>query len=387
MSDKLVIKNIGLLLSGDLARPILDADTIVVVDGRIAEVGKATEVDVSGAARTVDAKGTTVAPGLIDSHVHPVFGDWTPRQNQISWIDSFLNGGVTTMISAGEVHLPGRPKDIVGLKALAITAQRSFSNLRPAGVKVHAGAPVLETGMVEEDFKELSEAGVKLLGEVGLGGVKQGDEAKKMVAWARKYGIQSTIHTGGPSIPGSGLIDADVVLEADADVIGHINGGHTALPLTQIRCLCESCGRAVEIVHNGNELAGLYALRTAMELGQPERIILGTDSPAGSGVQPLGILRMIALLSSIGEVAAETVFCFATGNTARMRALDCGLVEVGRAADFVIMDRAQHSAGKTLLESVRLGDLPGISMVIIDGVVRCGRSRNTPPAETLAEVA
>ncbi|HMA15615.1 MAG TPA: amidohydrolase family protein [Kiloniellaceae bacterium] len=384
MSEKLVIRNIGTLLSGDLKQPILDADTIVCVDGRIAEVGKAKAVDTGGAAKIVDAKGTTVAPGLIDSHVHPVFGDWTPRQSQLNWIDSFLNGGVTTMISAGEVHLPGRPKDIVGLKALAITAQRAFFNMRPAGVKVHAGAPVIEQGMVEEDFKQLAESGVKLLGEVGLGGVKQGEEAKKMVAWARKYGIQSTIHTGGPSIPGSGLIDADVVLEADADVIGHINGGHTALPLTQIRCLCESCTRAVEIVHNGNELAGLYAMRTAMELGQPERIILGTDSPAGSGVQPLGILRMIAMLSSIGEVPAETVFCFATGNTARMRELDCGLIEPGRAADFVIMDRAQHTAGKTLLESVRMGDLPGVSMVIIDGQVRCGRSRNTPPAETLA---
>src|SRR3546814_7025019 len=83
----------------------------------------------SGAAKTVDARGTTVAPGLIDSHVHPVFGDWTPRQSQLNWIESFLNGGVTTMISAGEVHLPGRPKDIVGLKALAITAQRAFHNI------------------------------------------------------------------------------------------------------------------------------------------------------------------------------------------------------------------------------------------------------------------
>ena len=385
-NDKLVIKNIGLLLSGDLEKPILDADTLVVVDGRIAEVGKAAEVDTGNAAVTVDAKGTAVTPGLIDSHVHPVFGDWTPRQSQLNWIDSFLNGGVTTMISAGEVHLPGRPKDIVGLKALAVTAQRAFFNMRPGGVKVHAGAPVIEKGMVEEDFKQMAESGVKLLGEVGLGGVKQGEEAKQMVAWARKYGIQSTIHTGGPSIPGSGLIDADVVLEADADVIGHINGGHTALPLDQIRCLCEQCTRAVEIVHNGNELAGLYAMRTTMELGQTERIILGTDSPAGSGVQPLGILRMIALLASVGEVPAETVFCFATGNTARMRELDCGLIEVGRAADFVIMDRAQHTAGKDLLDSVRLGDLPGISMVIIDGVVRCRRSRNTPPATTLAEV-
>jgi enamidase len=383
---KLVIKNIGLLLSGDISNPVLDADTIVVIGGRIVDIGKQNDIDTEQAEIVVDAQETTVCPGLIDSHVHPVFGDWTPRQNQVNWIDSYMNGGVTSMISAGEVHLPGRPKDVVGLKALAITAQRAFSNTRFGGVKLHAGAPVIEKGMEEQDFKDLADAGVKLLGEVGLGGVKQGDEARQMVAWARKYGIQSTIHTGGPSIPGSGLIDSDVVLEADADVIGHINGGHTALPLPQIRCLCEQCSRSVEIVHNGNELAALYAMRTTVELGQPERIILGTDSPAGSGAQPLGILRMVALLSSMGETAPEEVFCFATGNTARQRDLDCGLIESGRAADFVIMDRAQHSAGATILESIRGGDLPGISMVIIDGGIRCQRSRNTPPAERLATV-
>jgi enamidase len=385
-SGRLLIRNIGLLLSGDLDRPILDADTILAVDGRISAIGKAKDIDTAGATTVVDAKGTALAPGLIDSHVHPVFGDWTPRQSQLNWIDSFLHGGVTTMVSAGEVHLPGRPKDVVGVKALAITAQRAFEAFRPGGVKVHAGAPVIEKGMVESDFQEMAAAGVRLLGEVGLGGVKTGAEAKQMVAWARKHGIQSTIHTGGPSIPGSGLIDKDVVLEADADIIGHINGGHTALPLDQIRCLCEGCKRAIEIVHNGNEKAALYALRTARELGDLKRVILGTDSPAGSGVQPLGILRMIAMLSSLGELPAEQAFCLATGNTARMRKLDAGLVEPGRAADFVLLDKAQHSAGKDLLDSVRLGDLPGVGMVIIDGEVRIGRSRNTPPAEKVAEV-
>jgi len=384
-AGRMVIKNIGLLLSGDLNRPILDADTIVADKGRITAIGRAKSLDTSGARIEIDAKGTAIAPGLIDSHVHPVFGDWTPRQSQLNWIDSFLHGGVTTMISAGEVHLPGRPKDVLGVKALAITAQRAFDAFRPSGMKVHAGAPVIEKGMVEEDFKELAAAGVKLLGEVGLGGVKTGEEAKRMLAWARKYGIQSTIHTGGPSIPGSGLIDKDVVLEADADVIGHINGGHTALPLDQIRCLCEQCKRAIEIVHNGNEKAALYAMRTARELGELNRVILGTDSPAGSGVQPLGILRMIAMLSSLGDVPAEQALCFATGNTARMRKLDTGLIEVGYAADFVQLDRAQHTAGKDLLESVGMGDIPGVGMVIIDGQVRCGRSRNTPPAEKVAE--
>jgi enamidase len=385
-TGKTVVRNIGLLLSGDLDRPILDADTVVAVDGLIVAIGKAKDVDTSGAKITIDARGSTLVPGLIDSHVHPVFGDWTPRQSQLGWIDSFLNGGVTTMISAGEVHLPGRPKDIVGVKALAITAQRAFDAFRPGGVKVLAGAPVIEKGMVESDFAELAKAGVKLLGEIGLGSVKAGDEAKQMVTWARKHGIQSTIHTGGPSVPGSGYIDQDVVLEADADVIGHINGGHTALPLAQITCLCERCERAIEIVHNGNEFAGLHALRIAKELKQLHRVILGTDSPAGSGVQPLGILRMIALLSSVGETPAEQAFCFATGNTAKLRDLNCGLIQIGKAADYVLMDKAQHSSGTNLLDSVRKGDLPGIGMVVIDGLIRIGRSRNTPPAEKVPEV-
>jgi enamidase len=290
------------------------------------------------------------------------------------------------MISAGEVHTPGRPRDVIGLKALAISAQRQFANFRPSGVKVHAGAPCIEPEMVEQDFKDLADAGVTLLGEVGLGGVKDGPTARRMVAWARKYGIQSTIHTGGPSIPGSGMIDKDVVLEADADVIGHINGGHTSLPEAHVCELCEKSSRAIEIVHNGNERVAIAAAKAALELKCPHRVILGTDGPAGSGVQPLGILRMVALLSSLANIPAELVFCFATGNTARIRQLNCGLIEVGRAADFVFMDRAQHTAGKTLLESVQLGDIPGIGMVMIDGIVRCGRSRNTPPAQDIPEV-
>jgi enamidase len=118
-------------------------------------------------------------------------------------------------------------------------------------------------------------------------------------------------------------------------------------------------------------------------MGEMERVILGTDGPAGSGVQPLGILRMVSLLSSLGDVPAEIALCFATGNTARMRSLESGLIEVGRPADFVFLAKAMHSAGRDLLDSIQLGDLPGVGMIVIDGIVRSGRSRNTPPAERL----
>jgi enamidase len=383
---KLVIRNIGTILSGKLEEPILEGDCLIALDGKIEAWGYEKDLDTEGATTVVDTHGVTLAPGLIDSHVHPVIGDYTPRQQQLNWIDSTLHGGVTTMISAGEVHTPGRPKDIVGLKALAIASQRWYENFRPSGVKVHAGAPVIEHGMVEKDFKDLADAGVTLLGEIGLGSVKDGKTARQMVEWARKYGIQSTIHTGGPSIPGSGLIDADMVLETGADVIGHINGGHSALPDDQIVCLCEGCLKGLEIVHNGNERAALLTLNTARELKQLDRVILGTDGPAGSGVQPLGILRMVAMLSGLGNVPAEQAFCFATGNTARQRGLDAGLIEKGMSADFVLMDQAQHAPGKSLLDSVALGNLPGVGMTIIDGVVRSERSRNTPPAQRLPEV-
>ena len=381
--DKLVIRNIGLLLTGKIENPIADSNCIVAIDGKIAEYGHEQDLDTEGAKTVIDCNGIALAPGLIDSHIHPVVGDYTPRQQQLHWIDSTLNGGVTTLISAGEVHMPGRPRDIIGLKAMAIAAQRWYENFRPSGVKVMAGAPVIEHGMQEQDFKDLADAGVKLLGEIGLGSVKDGATARQMVSWARKYGMQSTIHTGGPSIPGSGLIDKDIVLEADTDVIGHINGGHTALPDDQIICLCETCQRSLEIVHNGNERAALLTLNTARELNQLDRVILGTDGPAGSGVQPLGILRMIAMLSSLGDIPAETAICFATGNTSRQRNLDTGLLEIGLAADFVLFDQAQHSPGKTVLESIQQGNLPGVGMTIIDGKIRSERSRNTPPASRL----
>lgn len=98
-----LIHNIGLLLTGDLDQPIADNDCLLIEDGVI--IG----LEQGDADRVIDAGGCAVAPGLIDGHCHPVFGDWTPRQNQSGWIEMNVNGGVTSFISAGEVHLPGRP--------------------------------------------------------------------------------------------------------------------------------------------------------------------------------------------------------------------------------------------------------------------------------------
>ncbi len=386
-TNRLAIRNIGLLLSGDIERPILNADAILVEGGVITAVGKEAELGLDQADTVIDANGCVVTPGLIDNHVHTVAGDWTPRQNQIGWIESTLHGGVTTIISAGEAHYPGRPRDVTGIKALAVAAQRSFASFRPGGMKVIAGALILEPGLVESDFRELAAAGVTILGEVGLGGVKDGPTGRQMIAWARAHGMTSMTHTGGPSIPGSGRIGADVVIEVDADVVAHVNGGPTALPFDELRRITEESTRALEIVHNGNLRAGLYVLELAKQRNELSRMLLGTDGPAGSGVQPLGIIRMITMLASLTDIPVETVFCFATGNTARVRGLgDRGIIEPGRAADLVFMDQAAGGAGADFRESLALGNIPGIGMVMVDGVAKTARSRNTPPAERVPAV-
>ena len=379
-----LISNIGTILTGDIDAPIADADSIMIEDGRITAVGHRLELDGDHAIE-IDAKGTTAMPGLIDSHAHPVFGDFTPRQQTSNFIESGLHGGVTSVISAGEVHLPGRPKDIVGLKALAIVAAKAYGNLRPAGVKVRAGAPILELGLEEHDFADMAAAGVTLVGEIGLGSVKTGAQAAPMVAWAKQHGMTVTFHTGGPSIAGSNPIAADAVLEARPHIVGHVNGGTTPMSDADIERVVDT-EMAIEIVHCGNGRAAIVAVRRAAELRALDRVIVGNDAPSGTGVIPLGILRVIAHLASLADVAPEVAIAMATGNTARVHGLDVGVLAPGRVADVVLADAPVGSQATTVLDALRLGDLPGVSMVLIDGVVMIGRSRNTPPAARAAEV-
>lgn len=379
-----LITGIGEVVSGDIAAPLIDADSIAIVDGRIEAIGHGLD----GVADVViDAHGSTVLPGLIDSHAHPVVGDFTPRQRTLDFIESSLHGGVTTMVSAGEPHLPGRPKDVVGLKALAIAIARAYATFRPAGVKVRAGAPILEHGLVEADFAEMAAGGVRLIGEIGLGSVKSGADAAPMVAWGRAHGMVSTFHTGGPSIPGSSAIGAEAVLEANPDIAGHINGGTTSLSEADIdRLVTADSGIALELVHCGNGRTALFALQRAADVGALRRVILGNDAPSGTGVVPLGILRLMAHLASLGDVAPETIVAMATGNTARVHGMDTGVLAAGRAADLCIADAPIGSVASTALAALANGDIPGISMVLIDGVPVIGRSRNTAPAARVAEI-
>jgi enamidase len=383
--EKLIITNIGAIASGDFSRPILEGDTILIEDKNIAAVGGKELAEKNQDAKVIDAAGTTVIPGLFDSHVHTTIGDFAPRQLTLNYIDSALHGGVTTMISAGEAHFPGRPTDPVGAKAVAIVGHKSFEKLRPSGVKVHGGALILEKGLTEKDFEELKAAGVWLVGEIGLGSIKNPAEAAAMVEWAHKYGFKVQMHTGGTSIPGSSTVTANDVITAKPDVVSHINGGPTAVSLAEVDRIMDETKFALEIVQCGNPKVADYVARRAKEKGMLDRIIFGNDAPSGTGLIPLGILRNMCQIASVSGIAPELVVCMAAGNTAKVYGLNTGVIAPGKEADLVIMDAPLGSSAKDALGAFACGDIPGISHVIIDGAVKVSKSRNTPPPARAAK--
>ena len=375
-----LLKNIGILVSGRLEDPVLNADAVLIKDGLIHRVGKIGEMDEGEAKTVIDCNGTTVTPGLIDTHCHPVFGDYTPKQNQIGFLESMLHGGVTTAISAGEVHLPGRPTDPAGVKALAILAAKAYANFRPGGIKVKGGALILEKGLTENDFLEMSREGVRLVGEIGLGSAKTVEDAGPMVKWAKANGMTVMMHTGGTSMPGSSTITAQMVIDMDPDVVSHINGGTTALSVDEVEKLVKDTSYALEIVHCGNPRVAVETVKLALEYEALGRIIIGNDAPSGSGVIPLGLLRMLNFLSSLTSITPEQAICLATGNADRVFGLNRGEITPGKEADLVIMDAPIGSVGENALSALAAGDVPGVSMVLVDGEIKVMKSRNTPPA-------
>ena len=382
---KVAIFNIAKILSGDIASPVVSGDTIVMVDGKITSVGAGG--DVSDCDVSIDAAGMMAMPGLIDSHVHITFGDYTPRQKTVGFLESYIHGGVTTCISASEVHVPGRPRDPAGVKALAIAARKSFDTYRPGGMRVHAGSVILEPGLVDADFAEMQKQGV-WLAKAGFGNFPTPYEYAPYVAMARKHGMVSMVHTGGSSIPGSTGIWADHLIKIQPDVSYHVNGGPIAMPDADFPRLVNETKVAMQVCTAGNLRTTLLVAKLLAECGQSERLLIATDTPTGSGIMPLGMLYTMSHLVSLAGVEPEIAVAMGTGNNAAVYRLNSGIIAAGRDADIVLVDACLGGSQNDALSALRNGDIMGVGAVITNGIPRfVGRSRNTPETTRRAKVA
>lgn len=382
----ILVKNIGTLVTGKLENPLRAADSIFIRDGIIQAIGGGLN---QAADQTIDANGITAIPGLIDSHSHPSIGEYTPAQNSLSWITNYMHGGVTSLVSAGELHLPGLPlpPDARTALSVAIVTKRCYDNLRPSGVKVHAGTLLLVPGLSEKDFDEIQALGIKLVKFIFYDySLLPNGEADRYVNWAHARGIKVKIHSGGVSRSGvSQVAGFEMVQKIKPDIIGHITGGPIPMPEEDMLRIANETECFMEICTSGNYRLALILARAVSAKNLHHRVLIGTDTPGGTGIVPRGILREIAFISSVGGIPPEKAICMATGNVGRAHDLDLGILEEGRPADLVLMHKITGSVAKDALDSFAKGDLPGISYVIIDGVVRvAGRSQQTPPPEKIA---
>ena len=375
---KTAIVNLGRIVSGDWRAPWIEGDAILMNNGKILQVGTVSDADLAQCDVVIDADRATAIPGLIDSQVHNTFGDYTPRQKTVGFLESYVHGGVTTAISASEVHVPGRPKDPAGVKALAVAAMKCFEHYRPGGMRVWAGAVILEPGLVERDFEEIAAQGV-WLAKAGFGGVKTPYDYAPMIAWAKKHGMTTLVHTGGSSIPGSSGIWADHLIAMQADVSFHTNGGPVAMPDADYPRLVNESTMALQVCTAGNLRTTLLLGHLIREAGQFDRFLIATDTPTGSGIMPLGMMYTISHLASLGNMPPEMAIAAATGNNARVYRRNSGFLQVGKDADVVLIDACVGGSKNDALSALENGDIAAVAAVITDGIPRfVGRSRNTP---------
>ncbi|GAA2980439.1 MULTISPECIES: amidohydrolase family protein [Streptomyces] len=378
----LAVVDAGMLVSGDLTHPLIEAaDTVLCADGVITAVGRIEELaqEVAEADQVLSAAGATVAPGLIDSHGHVAFGDYSPRQKAVDYLEGYVHGGITRTISAGEVHVPGRPRDREGVKALAIAARASYDRYRPGGMRVHAGNVLLEPSLTYEDFGHLARCGV-WLAKFGFGAYEKARDGVEQIRWAKEHGSVVMCHAGGASAAGSASLRADDLLALDPTVCGHANGGPTALPDGDVDLLLSESGMALQLVQAGSLRAALRIVDRALDTGAEARLVVGSDTPSGFGVMPLAVLKTVVELSALSALEPARAWALATGNVADVWGLPAGRLLVGAEADLLVLDAPLGSAATTALDAMAIGDMPGISAVVTDGVPRFLASRNTPRA-------
>jgi len=152
------------------------------------------------------------------------------------------------------------------------------------------------------------------------------------------------------------------------------------LPDEDIELLVTQTDMALQLVQAGNLRSALRIVELAHQTGNLHRVLVATDTPTGTGVMPLGMVKSIAELSSLSSTPPEIVWSWATGNNADAFRLPTGKIAAGWPADLVVIDAPWGSVATDAAGALRRGDIPGIAAVIIDGAIRTRRSRNTPPS-------
>ena len=136
VSDSIVVLANATLIDGTGAAPRA-GQTVVIRDGRIAQVGAAATMRPPAGARVIDLAGHTVIPGLVGMHDHLFYTAAGGRAAQMSYTGPrlYLASGVTTIRTTG-----GRSP------YAEINTRDAINGGRVPGPRVHLTAPYITGG-------------------------------------------------------------------------------------------------------------------------------------------------------------------------------------------------------------------------------------------------
>lgn len=385
MGNRLVISNIGLLATpqgrmarsgADQRRILLRTSAYVVVEnGTILAVGNGrVPPELALGARTLDAGGRLVTPGLVDAHTHLIFGGWREhelamKRRGVPYLDILAQGGgilstVGMTRAASEQELYDKAKSALErMLSLGVTACEGKSGygldekteLKQLAVLKRLGRtqPVevvstyLGAHAVPEEYKGDRESYLRLLTEQmipviareGLAefcdvfcetGVFTASESERVLRAGLAHGLKAKIHTdeidaiGGTELAGSlRAVSAEHLIAATDEGIASLASGGTVavlLPATSFY-LGKPYARARDMIAAGVPVAA------------------ASDFNPGS-CPSLNLQLVMNLACWNYRMTPEEVLTAVTLNAAAAisRADRLGTLEPGKQADLVIWD-------------------------------------------------
>lgn len=394
MAPALHVRNLGGLLAAEPEWGWRDDRELLCAHGRVVAIGDGVDAARHALERdgervaVLDAAGLLAVPGLIDGHVHPVAGGVSVVPPGHGWTDTYLNAGVTAMVSAGELTFPGFRADALTPEAatrLAAHAAWAFGNLA-APPRVYAGTLLAVPGLDRECFRTVADAGGRCVKYIYYPFAERRweDEVAAYARWADEFGLVTKMHAGGTSYQGHSM-EADFALVAAVAprVLAHANGGPIPMGDRALTDVVERTDCHIELILGGNlrvlrDLAGLLR-----ERGELHRLTVGTDTPGGNGTMPRGPLQVIAAIAGLGGVDAASALRCGTQNVARAHGIPGGALAEGQPADLLLVGPVRGSSHATVADALEAGEIVGVGAVVTGGTVAALPGRYTPPPAAL----
>lgn len=415
--ETLKVHNARFILTVDTERRIVRDGSILVRDGRIAEVGKASDMESTPADRVIDASEMVVTPGMLNGHAHISYAhatrgifpdtlgpDYLPNVFRLQGeldedaeyctsllaIVEMLKGGTTCFMDPGSTKFLDACMDAYeqsGCRVIVGTHVTDKPN--PVNLPQYETAQavsIMESTIREYDHRlddrvrawampfdasystdELLVAAKRLADEYDTGMTLHQTNSPDVVdEYIRNHGMRPIEYLDSLGILGENVLLSHVIGVDDAEMGVMARTGATTV-------MCPS-----QTLKQGSGITRIGKLPELLERGIS--VGLGTDAPNNSNLmETMRAMYLVAVLYKDGRqdtsmIPPETALELATigGAAAFGMADDIGSIEVGKKADMVLFD-TRRPEWRTLFNPlnnlVYNADGRSVHTVLVDGKV------------------